>query len=194
MFCWKAEFRAGPPGCSDDECIHSGWFDSLERAKEDAIKNSGVQVFSYPFLRYSQYKLTFLKKEEGIERCLGEPQLFTFPFNSGSMLVYPRSIQVKAPTAVQPKQPETIDAKQPQVVSKPTSATVKSSKTKAPDTVNDSANTKAIPKTVQETHQRKEASKAALHQKLKRKVDLPLPKRGRPRGSKNKPKPVENKV
>ena len=182
MFCWEAEFRAGPPGCSDDVSIRSGWFETLERAKEDAMKNSGVQVFSYPFFLYSQYKLSFVTKEEGIERRLGEPQFFTFLFNTGSLLVYSQSVQVKvakARKAEPPKQQETEDAQG----------------AKEARAGNESANTTGIPTTIQQATQGEDPSKAALRHKLKRKQegDLPRAKRGRPKGSKNKPKPTENK-
>ena len=96
MFCWVANFKAGAPGQSEHESIRSGWFDTLEEAKKDALKNSGVQVFSYPYLRYSQYRVSYIKKDKGIETELEKPKLFTFPYSSGNMLVFPRSVQTNA--------------------------------------------------------------------------------------------------
>ena len=200
MFCWKAEFRAGPPGCSDDEFILSGWFETLERAKADAIKNSGVQVFSYPFLRYSQYRLSFIHKEDGIERRLGEPEFFTFPFNSGSMLVYPWSNQVKvakAPMAESPKQDITKDVqyvKQPQAVADYANKADRSTATKdLQGAVKESATilgrstaTRKAPRVGDEPK-----ITSRIGSKRKREGNLPGPKRGRPKGSKNKPKTVE---
>ena len=87
---------AGAPGQSEHESIRSGWFDTLEEAKKDALKNSGVQVFSYPYLRYSQYRVSYIKKDKGIETELEKPKLFTFPYSSGNMLVFPRSVQTNA--------------------------------------------------------------------------------------------------
>jgi hypothetical protein len=120
-------------------------------------------------LSYSQYRLSFIHKEDGIERRLGEPEFFTFPFNSGSMLVYPWSNQVKV-------------AKAPMAATKDLQGAVKESAT----ILGRSTATRKAPRVGDEPK-----ITSRIGSKRKREGNLPGTKRGRPRGSKNKPKTVE---
>ena len=74
MYRWRAQFRAGPPGCSEDEFILSDWFDTLEEAMRDAEKNAYDQVFEYPYLRYGRYFLCYQELVDGVCEIIDYPE------------------------------------------------------------------------------------------------------------------------